>query len=185
MKTEHLLAKKLKEMMAVTPLDDISVMSLSKACDINRKTFYYHFHDIYDLLTLVFLDERMDGLKDVDNTKDLLKCIYSYYEKNSGFIDATIASAGRDLFEEFIYNSCYHVFLKIINNNLEGKLLSIADKKSISRFYASGYSKALIFYFTNNRSKTFEGAKSSISFLGPRFIENAIMITREIRKKEN
>ncbi len=184
MKTEHLLAKKLKEMMAVQPLDDISVMSLSRACDINRKTFYYHFHDIYDLLTLVFLDERMDGLKDVNNSRDLLLCIYNYYSKNSGFIDATLASAGKDLFSEFIYNSCYHVFLKIINNHPEGQFLPIVDKKNISRFYASGYSNAIVIYLVNTRIKSLESMKTSISFLGPRFLENAIAIAREIRKKE-
>ena len=55
MKTEHELAKVLKEMMASRSLDDISVMEISRRCGVSRKTFYYHYHDIYDLLTLIFL----------------------------------------------------------------------------------------------------------------------------------
>ena len=59
MKTEHQFAEALKKMMANTPLDEISVTSLSKRIGVSRKTFYYHFHDVYDLLTLVFLDDKV------------------------------------------------------------------------------------------------------------------------------
>ena len=68
MKTEHELAYALKTMMSEVPLDDISVTSLTRRCHINRKTFYYHFHDIFDLLTQVFLDEKIEG---IENTKDI------------------------------------------------------------------------------------------------------------------
>ena len=59
MKTEYRLAEALKNMMSEVPLDSISVTSLVKRCHVNRQTFYYHFHDIYDLLTLVFLNESI------------------------------------------------------------------------------------------------------------------------------
>ena len=63
MKTEHELARALKEMMSSQPLDTISVVDLSNKCNVSRKTFYYHYHDIYDLLTQVFLDEKIPGGK--------------------------------------------------------------------------------------------------------------------------
>jgi AcrR family transcriptional regulator len=56
MKTEYRFAEALKEMMSEVSLDSISVTSLCKKCKVNRQTFYYHFHDIYDLLALVFLN---------------------------------------------------------------------------------------------------------------------------------
>ena len=62
MKTQRRLAETLKDMMATTPIDNISVTTLSKKCGINRQTFYYHFHDVYDLLTLVFLNEKVEKL---------------------------------------------------------------------------------------------------------------------------
>ena len=67
MKTEHRLAEALKSMMSELPLEEISVAALARRCKVNRQTFYYHFHDIYDLLTLVFLDEKIEG---IDNAKD-------------------------------------------------------------------------------------------------------------------
>ena len=38
MKTEHQFAEALKKMMATTPLDEISVTSLSKRLGVSRKT---------------------------------------------------------------------------------------------------------------------------------------------------
>ena len=134
MKTEHRLAEALKEMMSEMSLDDISVTLLVKKCRVNRQTFYYHFHDIYDLLTLVFLDEKIDGVDDVINIKQLMKCIFDYYQKNKNFIDATNNSAAKDLFESFIYNVTYRVILKIVNEQKDSKKLHHNDRKSIARF---------------------------------------------------
>ena len=72
-KTEYRLANALKELMSQDKsLDDISVTLLTKKCKINRQTFYYHFHDIYDLLTLVFLNEEIPHIKEVKDLNQLL-----------------------------------------------------------------------------------------------------------------
>ena len=107
MKTEHALARALKEMMSNQPLDSISVMEISSKCGVSRKTFYYHYHDIYDLLTQVFLDEKIPGVNSCDNFVSLIEIVYKYYVANEKFIDATLSSAGKDLFSEFIYNIFY------------------------------------------------------------------------------
>ena len=86
MKTQRRLAETLKDMMATTPIDSISVTTLSKKCGINRQTFYYHFHDVYDLLTLVFLNEKVEKLDKEINPHNLFVSLYNYYEKNTGII---------------------------------------------------------------------------------------------------
>ena len=58
MKTEQLIAEALKELMSNESFDRITVQELSYACGIKRQTFYYHFRDIYDLLTWIFLNEN-------------------------------------------------------------------------------------------------------------------------------
>ena len=174
MKTDYRLALALKEMLAKMPLDSISVTSLSERCGISRKTFYYHFHDIYDLLTLLFLNEKVEGIQSAKTTNDVLTRIFDYYKKNSDFIDATINSAGRDLFEEFVYNNCYQSFLRIVNLVPESKKITMSEKKSIVRFYTAGYSSAIVFYLTNTKNKTLDGLKLALSFLGEDFLKEAV-----------
>ena len=105
MKTEHRLAEALKNMMSELPLEEISVAALTRRCKVHRQTFYYHFNDIYDLLALVFLNEKIPHIDECRNSEEMVTAIYNYYVSNQAFIDGTLNSAGKDLFEEFVYNS--------------------------------------------------------------------------------
>lgn len=179
MKTEHKLAEILKTTMSEMPLDEISVTTLTNKCRINRKTFYYHFHDIYDLLTLVFLDEKIDGISEVKNIKDMVKCISRYCLKNANFVDATVSSAGKDLFQEFIYNSCYQSLLRFVNDIPESKNITLGEKKSIARFYSLGISYSIVYYIATHKTKTSEGMLNSFAFISDKTLENAVILLQK------
>ena len=183
MKTEHELALALKTMMAEMPLDDISVTALTKKCHINRKTFYYHFHDIFDLLTQVFLDEKIEGTEDNKDINQLMKVIFAYYTKNMKFIDATLDSAGKELVQEFFYNVCYTNFLRYILAADKEKKLHINDRKYIARFYAFGYSSSIIYYLSTYKNKTFQGKMNCFSFQDKNAFDRAIANILKIKVK--
>lgn len=48
--TKRMLANTLISLMKKKSLSKISISEIVKECQINRKTFYYHFQDIYELL---------------------------------------------------------------------------------------------------------------------------------------
>lgn len=185
MKTEHRLAEILKEMMADTPLDEISVTMLVKKCKVNRQTFYYHFHDIYDLLTLVFLDEHIPEIEEVRDVKKMIKCIFSYYQKNNKFIDAALNSAGKDLFEEFVYNATYKTILKIVNEQKDSKKLHINDRKAITRFYSQAYSQTIVYYLSTYKNKTIEGLLGCFAFESDNNFADAVNRMLIVRGKQH
>ena len=182
MKSEHRLAEALREMMCEVPLDEISVAALTKKCHLNRQSFYYHFHDIYDLLTQVFLDEKIPELDNVTNLKEMTTELYKYYTKNKLFLDATIFSAGKDLFQEFVYNKTYATILRFVNCNYLGKSLHINDRKSIARFYALGYAYSIVYYISTHKTKTLEGLLNSLAFISDENIGKSMQNMAEIRK---
>ncbi|MGE5632222.1 MAG: hypothetical protein ACM3TR_14160 [Caulobacteraceae bacterium] len=49
--TKKALANSLKKLMKSLPLNKISVKNIVDDSGLNRQTFYYHFQDIYDLLS--------------------------------------------------------------------------------------------------------------------------------------
>ncbi len=59
-RTKQLLANGLKELAAVAPLRKIRVGELCARCGVDRRTFYYHFRDIYDLAAWIF-DQIVDS----------------------------------------------------------------------------------------------------------------------------
>lgn len=183
MKTEHELARALKEMMSSQPLDTISVVDLSNKCNVSRKTFYYHYHDIYDLLTQVFLDEKIPGGNNVESLTDLVVVVWRYYKANEAFIVATLSSAGKDLFEEFIYNYFYTASLKIIAHIDENRKLNTNMRKNIARFYASGYSHSLVYYLANYKNKSLEGLSNCFMFLNSTNIEKSVQKAVKLAEK--
>ena len=55
--TKESLGNALKKMLAIKPIDKITVKDLVEECGVNRQTFYYHFDDVYDLLEWVFEED--------------------------------------------------------------------------------------------------------------------------------
>lgn len=164
MKTEYRLVSALKNMMETTSLDKISVVELTKKCKINRQTFYYYYRDVYGLLTSVFLLEKIEGIEESKNTKELLSKIFDYYSKNNKFIDACIASSGKDLVGEFFFNNCYQNILRMIIQSRYGESLTIKERKDISRFYASAYAHSIIYYLMTSKTRTLNSFIKSTIF---------------------
>ena len=52
--TKRALSMSLKRMLNQKRLDDITIQDLVDDAEVSRKTFYYHFQDIYDVLLWIF-----------------------------------------------------------------------------------------------------------------------------------
>lgn len=58
--TKQALASALKELVAERPFEKISVSDICERCRMNRKSFYYHFRDKYDLANWIFDTEFIE-----------------------------------------------------------------------------------------------------------------------------
>lgn len=67
MKPFHLIQKMfsaaLKSAMKNKTLSKITVSEIIQTCRVNRKTFYYHFQDIYELLKWTLEQEAVEVVK--------------------------------------------------------------------------------------------------------------------------
>ena len=48
--TKFAIAFAFKELLLEKSIDKITINDITEKCGINRQTFYYHFHDIYELI---------------------------------------------------------------------------------------------------------------------------------------
>lgn len=85
----------LMELMKTIPLDHIKVNDIVERGHINRKTFYYHFHSIEDLLKWV-VTMKMQHLTlknaDAENWKEKTGQLVLHIESNKDFYCALFAS---------------------------------------------------------------------------------------------
>lgn len=86
--TKRVLAMALKERLTHQRLDEITIQSLVDDAEVSRKTFYYHFQDIYALLEWILLDEVkhiLDREPDggwVEGVRD----VFDYFQQNRSII---------------------------------------------------------------------------------------------------
>lgn len=77
--TKNALAVSMKKLMEKKPFSKISVGDICEDCGMNRKSFYYHFRDKYDLVNWIFyvdFIERMDW-SSCRNEWDMLEALCS------------------------------------------------------------------------------------------------------------
>lgn len=126
--TKKMLGNTLKKLMQKKPLNKISISEITSECGVNRKTFYYHFEDIYDLLMWVFDEEAVEVVKcfySISDYEDAIYYVMDYVEKNDYLINCTLDAIGQEGMKRFFikdfieYN---HQLIENVENELNKKL---------------------------------------------------------------
>ena len=101
--TEKALAAALKRLMADRPLPKISVGDICEACSMNRKSFYYHFKDKYDLVNWIFYTEFVERLLDasVQDSASFLTSVCEYFYANRAFYVNALEQTGQNSFSDY------------------------------------------------------------------------------------
>lgn len=82
--TKKALASSLKELMVLQPYAKISIGEICDGCEMNRKSFYYHFRDKDDLVVWIFDTEYERYSRDTRQT-DKLCVLVNYLFENRSF----------------------------------------------------------------------------------------------------
>lgn len=80
--TKHALSAALKELMDEKPFEKISVSDICERCHMNRKSFYYHFRDKYDLANWIFDMDLLELTR--SNSIEITDPSRSFYERWAG-----------------------------------------------------------------------------------------------------
>ena len=138
--TKKALADALKKMMALKPIDKITVNDLVETCGVSRQTFYYHFNDVYDLLEWVFEEDANANLpREVvyDNWKHDVTLWFKYLYENSSFALNVYNSNSRLYMLRYIKGRLYACIRSFSEIVAEGREIDRADFEFIVEFYSN------------------------------------------------
>ena len=82
--TKQAMATAFKELLQSQPFEKISVSDICDRCNMNRKSFYYHFRDKFDLANWIF-DTDFIHLSQ-QHSLDIMNMSYSYEERWNGLL---------------------------------------------------------------------------------------------------
>ncbi len=147
--TKKMFADALKHSMSQKPFSKITVSEIVSACGVNRKTFYYHFEDIYALLLWIFKEEAIDVVKEFHlptQHREALLFVMDYLEENGYLINCAYDSLGRDQLRSFLYTDFVSVTAGLLEQaeKVSGQRLEPAYREYLSKFYAEALAGMLI-----------------------------------------
>lgn len=114
--TKKALAGALKELMQAEQFSKISVGEICKKCSMNRKSFYYHFRDKYDLMTWIFRSEfgEHSAGKEYDNVWEAFEDLCVYLNDNRSFYRKALAVKGQNSLCEYLKERCLPEYIELI-----------------------------------------------------------------------
>ena len=100
--TKQVLAYAIKDLMTRQPLAKITVGDICQACGMNRKSFYYHFQDKYDLVAWIFRGELAAETEENASLLSMMGALCRTMEKNVTFYRAALREQGQNSLQEYI-----------------------------------------------------------------------------------
>lgn len=136
--TKKALASALRELMRRKSFDKISVGDICEECDMNRKSFYYHFRDKYDLVNWIFDTEFISIVvkKKYGAVWEWYCDMCAYFYSNKDFYRKALQITGQNSF-------CDH-FREILFSVLSEKFVDITGYKTANSFQIRFFTDALV-----------------------------------------
>lgn len=142
--TKKTLAASLKRAMERKPFSKITVSEIVSDCGVNRKTFYYHFEDIYALLKWMLEAETIEVVRQFDllvDYEEAIAFVMDYVERNDYILNCARDSVGQDEMKRFFYAA----FFELVNSVIQSLSLEhgVTLEPEYERFLVQFYTEAL------------------------------------------
>ena len=147
--TKQALADSLKQLLAKKSFSKITVTEIVENCGFNRKTFYYHFEDIYSLLRWML---EQDLLSVVDSNEltsvpeKVIRFALHYIKQNRQLLTCVINELGHDELRNFLYDD-FSAPIRLVIQKAEtetGRTLDDAYREHLTSFYTSGMTGMIV-----------------------------------------
>jgi probable dihydroxyacetone kinase regulator len=175
--TKNALGESLKKLLLKKPLNKITVTEIVEDCGVNRMTFYYHFHDIFDLLEWVCLkdaEREIEEQRSSSSWEEALLHIFAKILNNKAFVTNIYQSVSKDYLERYIYRVSEAIFIRIIEERDLDSSLNDKDKKFIASYYKHAFLGILLNWIEDDMQDDPKEIIEKLSILAKGDLANAI-----------
>ena len=141
-RTKEMLAESLMKLLARRTLDKITIQDIVDDCGYNRQTFYYHFHDIYDLIDWIFAAQTQELIEKCRACASLdvgVEAVIAYMRENRRLILNILRSVNGEKLLDNLYRSAQSIVLSALENHPGVQELSMDYRELV----AEGFKYAL------------------------------------------
>lgn len=165
-------------------LDRITVKDIVAKCGVSRKTFYYYFDDIYDLLEKYLDEMKQEAVMKIKDTRsfeaELLK-LADFVMNNKKAVYHIYNSVSRDKLEDYLYESALTVINEIITDRFSSIAYPKEDIEIISMVCTNAFTSCVIRWIKEGMTADFENTIKRIASLFEKSLDSAVKRESENR----
>ncbi|MFR8333067.1 MAG: TetR/AcrR family transcriptional regulator C-terminal domain-containing protein [Oscillospiraceae bacterium] len=156
LQTKRTFAASLKRIMGKKPFSKITVSEIIQDCNMNRKTFYYHFEDIYALLHWMLQEEAIEVVRNFDllvDYEDAIIFVVDYIENNDHILNCALDSIGLDEMKRFLYADFIGAGESLISSAEEKFAVTLDPpyKRFLTEFFTEALAGIFVDWLKNHR----------------------------------
>ena len=156
-RTKKMMVDALEELLQSKGIDKITVLDITKKCGINRQTFYYHFHDIYEPaegISKSYTEEVLGKNVSIDKWDDAVLNVAEFILKKKKLVLSLMKTVGHHYITNFLFDYIKPYIKNIVETIPEGKDVDEKYADFISNYYTITFSGLLIEWLANELYKT-------------------------------
>ncbi len=145
--TKRMLSLSLKKLLAKTTLDNITIQDITDDAEVSRKTFYYHFQDIYALLEWTLSEDcryLLESKVKRGDWQENIVTLFEYMQENRLIILNAFHSLERDTLEHEVFSILSPLLFDLLNAQPNFELLNDEDQRFIVSVYGLGVTGLLL-----------------------------------------
>ena len=146
-RTKEMLAESLMKLLARRTLDKITIQDIVDDCGYNRQTFYYHFHDIYDLIDWIFAAQTQELIEKCRACGSLdvgVEAVIAYMRENRRLILNILRSVNGEKLLDNLYRSAQSIALSALENHPGVQELSTEYRELVAEAFKYALAGLLI-----------------------------------------
>lgn len=137
-RTKNAIIEAFWQLLEEKPYNKITVKDIVDSCQINRNTFYYHFHDIPELLEDTIKKDADDIIQthhNFDSPVDCLTVLAQHCTAHQKALLHIYRSVHRETFLNELDRICLYTITQYIETVTAASVILPDDKKLLIRFY--------------------------------------------------
>ncbi len=145
--TKDLIRKEFINLLNKKPLHNVTVTELAKECKIERKTFYYHYENLPQLIKEIFdeeLDQVIEEYNETLSWEEGFILATKFILDNKKAIKHMYESDYKIDLEKYVFSISGEIMNKYVRRQAEKTKAQDIDIKLIAYFYQCALSSALI-----------------------------------------
>lgn len=168
------------ELASQKPINKITIHDIVNACGITRNTFYYYFHDIYDVLDQTVRQEveKLNATAPVDYEKavfDLIEFVVMYKK----LWCSLYKSLGQEALSKYVIHWLHGIFVDYVRGCPDGDKVTALDLDIITAFYEEALFGVLSRWIRGDKSVTSDEMHDIINRLRVLFEGNVELVIQK------